>query len=224
MPLEIDPAWEYFVADPEIQWIFDIAGSGVNKIEMLGHEERGSPRHYPKKEMGFRFGKGDPNKCQPFRLKRAKPEREIITINPKRCPVCKKVFFPSRDTRMFDTKSCARIYDWANGRVDERLILPTEAKCEECGETFKPMYPGNILCSKQCVIKRMTKGNVRSPAFCQKFKEMWESGASRAEIAAELDVTPTHVRKIRKEIGLLPRPSGNHSRKKQESKSLTQEK
>ena len=54
--IEFDPAWEYYVADPEVQWIFDKSGA-VSRFDAVVGD-----RLVDQDNPGLRFGRGDPDR------------------------------------------------------------------------------------------------------------------------------------------------------------------
>lgn len=99
MPVEFDPAWEYFQPDPEFA-TGESGGGGFSRLPWA-REETDS--------IGFRFGRGNPNFCSfrfgPARGSEWDPPAPAISL--KRCVECNRLFKPTRPTKRFCATACA---------------------------------------------------------------------------------------------------------------------
>lgn len=211
MPLFIDPRWEYWTPNPEVEevlrWAARSKSSDVFKVLGLEYEDR-QMTDQRGKPSGFRIGWGHPDRHPPFKLGPAKRVRESKLPVNKVCQGCGRLFNPDRASR----KCCSAACVAHAGRARELL----DRNCQLCGATFSPREATQVMCSILCASRRATA--VRQTASLDRHAEtltrMWRAGERVVEIATVLGVTVGWVKKMRRRLGLDARPSGNRSRSK----------
>lgn len=198
MVVEFDPAWEYFVADPEIEeLVYRRRASGLDAIDDARIVFKGG-------NGGFRFGKGNPNRCN-FKFGREKRRHQVEEPQPKKCPKCNCYFIPSRKSMVFCSKKCGCGAD---------KVLPLVLKCKVCGDDFKPYWSGHCCCSRQCGGSLGAKGAKDIP---DGFAEAYASDESTSSMMSRFGVTKVQIQRWRRKLGIPARPSGNHSRVKRDN-------
>lgn len=134
MPPELDPAWEYWTPDPEIEELlgppgWDVLGS------ILDHRQRdGSGR-----VSGFRFGRRPDGKTH------LGPGRKRPEAAPELAPVtctCGYTFRPTRPGNRYCSRAC----------VVHPKRLPV-IPCGGCRREFRPKYGRQAYCSRACAPK-----------------------------------------------------------------------
>lgn len=207
MAVEFDPAWEYFVADPEIEEV--VYARRAFGFSLINSDLR-KPDHG---NMGFRFGNGNPNRCV-FRLARPKRERYREEPAPRQCPKC-GIMFVSRRCTVHCSKKCgcgAPKGGWGNqyttrvGSISKKRVYRA-SQCAECGSEFRPRDAQHTYCSVRCASK--VRGRRDVPVG---FAEMYLSGVRMSVIAAHYGVLTRQLKRWRTKLGLPARPSGNHSK------------
>lgn len=173
MPLYIDPEWEYYVANPDIEEIltfklrtrkalFDVFGISLEKDDRstgFQHVPTDNPNYARTRLAPVKFK--DRYAAEPARRM---PERE-------ECPTCGWVFRPYRKGQIYCGNSCRPNYG----------VLPRERSCVVCSRPFRPRYSTHHICSKTCLgvektrRARQARGNPR----CQECNKEITSRASR---------------------------------------------
>lgn len=198
MPEEFDPAWEYFVPDPEVAEAVSHATQG---FDGLGIEDRRLDRDGA--VSGFRFGRGRPDAF----VCRLAPERPVerVGVANRLCGGCGRPFAPDRTSRKYCSDECyAR-----PGRPRER---PESAACEKCGRVFNPKRSEQRFCGRKCGGGNGTPPpRAITPAGEAVVAEMWAAGRTLAEIASHFGVTEITIKRTRRRLGLPARPVGNHA-------------
>ena len=166
MPTEIDPAWEYRAVDPDLAFLEE------SRVEFFRYDDG------PPTNLGFRFGRGDPNREVKFRLApgRATPTRETPPKRP--CRHCGDDFQPTRRSSRFCSTRC-RV-----AGAHPNKVLPESVPCERCGTPFKPLLSRTRFCGPAC--GQRGKGhaeNTRDQALA-----LLAAGLSLREVAARLGV------------------------------------
>ena len=108
MPAYIDPGWEYWCPPPDLEdMLSDCADdlTGFARFD-LPHETNAQKRQG---NIGFRFGKGDPDKFLPTNFGKAKrphggsERKQPESVN---CVHCKRAFKPERPSHTFCSRAC----------------------------------------------------------------------------------------------------------------------
>ena len=103
MPESFDPAWEYFVPDPEIAWIFARSGA-YERFEGIGDH------------IGLRFGKGNPDKFwgklapeKPIKkrwVKEKTPQKKRVFLTKRNCVRCGVEYKPDHSCQKYCSYAC----------------------------------------------------------------------------------------------------------------------
>lgn len=207
MPLSIDPAWEYWEPDPEIQEAM-FAGARVRPFDLLADVREDLKFG----AAGIRFGKGNPDRCR-FRLR---PERDRAYCDDdlpyyrkgwlcaRKCQGCQREFQPDRDSRRYCSVECVR--------SKRESTKPLVRSCEECGREFLAKGKSRRYCGHRCAGIRGTPSSRLSEEDRRNLFEMWNRGDKLSDIASVMGISPAYCKKLRKKLGLAARKSGNHSR------------
>lgn len=158
MPVEIDPAWEYWAPHPEIQWVFDVSAARFPRGFLPGLDGPGTT-------TGMRYGRGRDTAMSAFRTV-ARATRETRTIPRVTCAACGWDFVPARPGPRFCSLACRddglapatclgcldRFRPRCLGqrfccRLCELNPAPT---CRTCQTAFRPSRPGLTYCSRKC--------------------------------------------------------------------------
>lgn len=165
----IDPAWEYFTPDPEIDEIVHGPSRACSGFErMTEYEDNAATGR--REAAGVRFGRGNPNGGF-FKLGPEKRDRKTVSFAGKKCPGCDMLFFPVSRWQVYCNREC-----YAN--------RPRARK-------FRPRSDGSRLrehCHKWKIIRRWR----RRPKL-RRLRELWAAGAPVAAISIELNVSPATV-------------------------------
>lgn len=134
MAEDIDPAWEYWTPDPEIEELLGPPGwDPVGSI--LDHRMRDNAGRV----TGFRFGRRPDGKTRVARgTDRVGGSREFPPVT---CP-CGYVFRPVTPKNRFCSRAC--------------VVYPTRLPvrdCLGCGSSYRPKYGRQVYCSRPCVPK-----------------------------------------------------------------------
>lgn len=134
MPEELDPAWEYWTPDPEIDEVMRY--TNVDIIATIIEFNGGKIRD------GIRFGKGNPNR--PY----GKIAREKISIleSTERCTVCGDFFYRTANHQKYCSRQCKR-ESWYGRSYSART-------CEACNKYYMPKYYKQRFCSTLCTPQR----------------------------------------------------------------------
>lgn len=211
---ELDPAWEYFLPDPEI--VEAMGSKTVRGFMLLGlEEERGQD------SIGFRFGRGNPNRCV-FRFGREKVDKRLRPEMPEvECLVCGTSFKPRRASHVLCSVMCVRDMGRRSRRHAEQVM--EQRKCGECGLLFTPKHVGQSLCSLKCVSRRGTRAKamlrvemsvIGGTHAVAEFSRRWLSGDRSSMLAEAFKVSLATVKRVRRKLRLPARPSGNHRRQR----------
>lgn len=198
MPAELDPVWEYFTPDPEVEEVvYARRACGLDVLYDPEVSYRGA-------NPGFRVGRGNPNHGAYLRLARPRPVRDREGISPRPCPSCGRVFTPMRRARVCCSKRCARLVYW-DGRcgADGR---PVRVACGECGVEFAPLWPGHRLCSRACA--SAAGARVSRKEVPDGFAEMYARGVPMKDLEAWFGVRKCQLKRWRRKLGLPARPTG----------------
>lgn len=175
----IDPAWEYFVPDPEIDEIVHGASRGASPLDRVVEFEEGVGTK--SRPSGLRFGHGNPDggffKLAPARSERlSKSGRSGI-----RCLRCSMLFFPERDAQKYCSADC-----WSPLAGS---LLTTEERADRRRKARRATVAARW---------RRRKARRRLP-------ELWRAGLTVAQIAAELSVNAATVLRWRERCGEVRR-------------------
>lgn len=202
MPLEIDERWEYWEPDPDVAWVMARNWGRVSLMEML----RGGYEDNDCRNLGMRFGSGSWNSCH---LHQGPPKKgrweDMEPIQEQTCPTCERRFLPRKRGAVY----CGVICVVRLGRSRE---APRQEACRECGGPMDADSADRIYCSRRCASKAANRvKSARQRPDRDRFIEMWESGASRNDLARAFGISVEAVKRWRVKFGLSPRPEGNHS-------------
>ena len=237
MPVDFDPAWEYWEPDPEIAQVMYCCQSRGSLLDDLWSDTRNDGYI-----LGMRFGRGNPNKGG-FHLARPRSRKELacqtcgdlfVPRNPdhiycsqecKRveCEQCGELFAPRSKHSRFCTLSCARkcmpFYHRGNPNAKGRPRYLLDVTCANCCKVFRPVAAIVKYCSLSCASRDKARRGVylklRLDVDVDEFSKMWMSGASRKDIQEHFGISEPSVKRLRKRFNLPSRASGNHSRSKQ---------
>lgn len=190
MPLEIDPDWEYYVPDPDLD-LPDYRDEGIRSIIDRREEKLGI--------VGFRFGRGNPDRgtgshVGPLRQgARCQPEE----IPPRNCPTCGVVFRPYRSSQKHCSGTCYH-------RPGRRRELPDSRPCLTCGTAFRPGESSQRYCSRACG-SRASQGKGIDQSKVSQAVSLYTAGLPLAEIASRLGVSVPTVKRWRRMAGASPR-------------------
>lgn len=203
MPIEFDPAWEYWEPDPEIAYAMSVPITNRDLVSEFYADVRRDGF-----TCGMRFGRGNPDYCQthlaPDRTKIR--ERSRWTEN-KYCVQCKQSFTPKYRKQIYCRKKCSILGIPRDGSIRK---LP-DMVCKQCKKVFRPVTAIRKFCSKACVHACNgvpTNGNRPSDIDPDKFAKMFLSDASIAEMAKVFNVSTVTVKKWRRRLKLPARKNG----------------
>lgn len=150
MPIHIDESWEYYTPDPELLELSEWKVRIVDQIRDYRAEDRGW-------NLGFSFGKGNPNYSKtylgkPKKKATYKEEKKAIT-----CPVCKKSFTPRDSFRKVCSIACR-----TKGNT-----LVTEVYCKGCNKNFLQKETKQVYCSPACGGKHSRMNLQRDKEFIE---------------------------------------------------------
>lgn len=130
----ISEAWEYWVPNPEIQWLFDCSAASATKFDRIAdtYADEG-----PRSEvLGVRFGRGNPNQFT-FRFAPAKKSSRREQIRYERhCKTCQSLFFSDAPKTRYCSTECK----------PKRIAKG----CRQCGSPFTTLRKGKAYCSLEC--------------------------------------------------------------------------
>lgn len=192
--LALDPAWEYYAPDPEVEEA--VYGRRARGLDVLYDPES----VYGSANWGFRLGQGNPNSGACFRLRRERRPRPADP-EPKRCPKCARLFVPARKCRVFCSRAC-------RGGAPKRL--PPSAKCKACAVSFTPRWEGHEFCSRACASRATAPARRTDPPA--DFAGAYASGASMREMSRMFGVQKCQLQRWRRRLGLPARPTGRPAR------------
>lgn len=169
MPIHIDPNWEYYTPNPELE-------------ELL---------HYDSDPLDQIYG-GKENKCDVSFIFAVDSRKTPARIE-KKCPDCKKLFFSQREDKKYCSKEC-----WnrnRRGRGGRKRVLPESIPCKVCGTSFRPRQSSHRCCSKVCGSRQGGRGRSPSPSpqRLALFKKMYETGHSMKTIQRVLNIKSTRT-------------------------------
>lgn len=193
MPLAIDERWEYHEPDPEVAELFAMTGACDARARIV--DARVEDREG---NVGFRFGRGDPNRVPALKLARTSlsaryREATVVRRQNVTCAECGDEFAPDRDGRR-RCAGCRRL---------GRLRVLEDRPCPTCGVPFRPPQSRSKYCSRTCTPP--TRRRVKVPSG---FVAAWTFGVTGAEIARAFGVSRSTVRKWRSVSGLPSRRGG----------------
>jgi hypothetical protein len=135
VPIHIDPRWEYFTTDEEIEEILSWNRSKDFDSILDGRRDWFAD--------GIRFGKGNPNHFN-FKLARPRPERCQETLDQRECQrkECNEVFWPRRASQRYCSRECRPI--------TAKTIQARGCARSECPVVFTPQRDDRRYCSPRC--------------------------------------------------------------------------
>lgn len=146
MPEVLDPAWEYFVGNPEIDEIF--ASSANHRL--VGSETLDSWDQRTNKLSGFRICDIEHVDTDCAKISREKHPRD--TLNPRQCKTCGELFYP-RTRECVVQKYCDMDCVPHPGR---RKVLPLSALCVGCDREYVPKLSRSRYCNHTCYVKNVS--------------------------------------------------------------------
>lgn len=139
MAMDFDPAWEYWMPDPEVAELLAESGlrCGINRIDQAFMcDELPSGRSL---YVGVRFGRGNPNffrgRLRPLRPRVPRPESPDRLIYRPRCRQCGERFWSSRIDKPYCSAYCRQ--------------QPRRATCKWCGREFR-RTTARRFCTQDC--------------------------------------------------------------------------
>ncbi len=197
MPLQIDPEWEYWTPDPEIEELFQDSGRlGTRVFGMMD---------FPRKKdfvAGIRFGKGNPDGFWGHLALPKWTSRDFREEIPERkCKGCQKWFTPNRSSRVYCSLKCTHRF---RGRPREL----EDVECGHCNRVFRPRDSTQKFCSVRCWSVEASKkaADIRTKKFDEnKFRLMWLGGVRVIDIQKAFDSSKKWVQTTRKKMGLPKR-------------------
>lgn len=133
----IDPAWEYWVPDPEVEEVlYPRPAPGFDGLGLDRRDWRAA---------GFRFGSGNPNSFHGRYGRAAPPRPEAAPPVAARCPWCRGHYL--RPAAQAHRRYCSRDCQAAARRCPPRA-------CGGCGAEFRPDRNSRDYCSRACVPRR----------------------------------------------------------------------
>lgn len=126
MPEVIDPAWEYWVPDPEIEEVM----GGRSEVDLLGD-------HHVPAINGYQIARRHPNLVHTH-LAPEKPTRPPARKRrpPQTCPRCGETFYPPTRGQVYCSRAC--------------FVTPARP-CETCKTVFTPKASNRgRFCSRKC--------------------------------------------------------------------------
>lgn len=215
MAEEFDPRWEYYVADPEVEYAVycHSACSGFHRLDM--------PYDIEPKEVAFRFGRGNPDKCSGIVTDMPAPEYKE-TLEHVRCHYCREWYRPNSKVRKF----CSRACHFAHRRTKKQALRQryqrlTKAhyvrttprkemgtvECARCKNVVPRYAAEQKYCSRLCASFAGAPAKPTEDKL-QEVVRLYTLGKKVKEIAAALGVQPVTVKRWRRQAGIKPRPSG----------------
>lgn len=220
---ELDPRWEYYIPDPEIEEVIAerLAPRKYDALDANEEETR-----YHKTNVGFRFGKGNPNFTK-FRFGKPKPERRERPV--KQCATCGELFrsnaskYCSTTCRGLSVRNpevpcarCGKVFlrkHWYQQYCSRKCIHPPGRSgtlvCARCGKTFKYRTRGKF-CSAGCAGTRDKKG--WNEFENSRLLKLFNAGLPMAELEKECDRVARVLQRHLRKLGADRRPAGNHNK------------
>lgn len=201
MPVEFDPAWEYFVpADEEVAELFDGRRDGVRDYDLAFGDDDKYRTTKRGLNPGIRFGLGEKQfRSLFFRLGRAKKNRgRFSTLTTILCPTCGREFMPHRKEQVHCSDDCYKRPGAVRVRADSAVCL-----YERCRKEFAPNRVGQAYCSRACGSKAAAAAgeNVGVKHDRAEVARLFDEGVGTTEIARRLGTTRQVVRRILNELG-----------------------
>ena len=198
MPIEFDPAWEYYV--PSTEWLeaFEEEGraDGFARI-MPGREDR-----HQRMNLGLRFGRGNPNYVK-LHLGPEKQTRESQVPDFMTCHTCGQQFRPDRIDRKYCSMFCIV-------RLGAKKVIPVKNNCARCGKEFKPLYTKHRFCSRGCSAYLGAPQGPSNDLLCE-FSQLYLAGTAMKTLCEHFNVKLSCLKKWKKKLGLESRKSGRPS-------------
>ena len=142
MPTELDPAWEYYVPDPEIAEL--MAGARVVFDVFVGRGEKERALGFAQVSRSDGYRSTWPLVALPYdRLKFALKE----------CAGCGYYFRPDRETQRYCNRTCRPPADPDRARLRRRLRGVTH-ECPTCHVSYAPWVKRQVYCSVGCIPRR----------------------------------------------------------------------